>query len=80
MIYVIQYEHLEDELVTSEKDEWHFGKVKEIANKHKLELTDEEFKVFFKLHKSDKDVDWIMHQMSAYKSSFTDALVSYITA
>ena len=80
MIYAIQYEHLEDELVTNEKDKWHFDKVKESANELKLELVDGEFKGFLKIRKSGGDIGWIMHKMSAYKLSFTEALVSYITA
>ena len=71
---------MEDELVTNEQDKWHFDKVKDSANKLKLELTDEEFKGFLKIRKSGKDMGWIMHQMSAYKLSFTDAFISYITA
>ncbi|MED3792465.1 hypothetical protein P4571_08410 [Niallia alba] len=79
MKYVIEYEHLKDDLVTNSTSQWHFDKVKESANKCKLELTDEEFKGFFKLHKSDKNVNWLMHQMSVYNISFANALVSYIT-
>ena len=79
MKYVIEYEHLKDELVTFDNAQWHFNKVKESANKYSLELTDEEFKGFFRLHSSGKDVDWLMHKMSAYKISFVDALISYIT-
>lgn len=79
MKYAIEYEHLKDELVTSEKTERNFNKVKESANKYSLELTDEEFKRFLKLRKSDKDIDWLMNQMSVYKLTFTDALINYIT-
>jgi len=77
MIYVIEYEHLADELVRNERTEWHFKQVKEYANKFNLELTDEEFRGLFTLQKKDKDIGWIMHQMS-YGSTFTDALISYI--
>ncbi len=79
MKYVIEYEHLRDELVTDSKAEWHFNSVKESANKYKLELTDEEFKGFLKLHKANKDINWFMHVMTVYKLSFTEAIISYIT-
>lgn len=79
MEYAIEYENLVDELVTNGQTQWHFNKVKDTANKYRLELTEDEFKGFFKLHTSDKDVNWIMHKMSAYGLSFTDALISYIT-
>lgn len=79
MKYAIEYEHLKDELVTNDKTQWHFNKVKESANRYSLELTDEEFKGFLKLHTSDKDIDWLMHKMSVYRLSFTDALISYVT-
>lgn len=78
MTYDIQYEHLQDELVTNEVTEWHFKKVKESANNYKLELSDDDFKRFFKLSRRDKDIKWLMNQMSAYKLSLIDALVSYI--
>jgi hypothetical protein len=77
--YAIQYEHLKDELVSDSKTEFHFNKVKDNANKYRLDLSDEEFDYFLKLQKSDKDVAWIMRLMSVYKVSFTDALISYIT-
>jgi hypothetical protein len=76
--YVIEYEHLQDELVTNEKSRWYFNKVKDEANKYKLELSDEDFKRFLKLKVSDKDTGWVMHKMSAYEMSLTDALITYI--
>lgn len=79
MKYNILYENLEDELVTNTDTYWHFKNVRENANKYKLELSDYEFKRFFKLSTRDKDIDWLMHQMSAYKLNLVDALVSYIT-
>lgn len=79
MKYKIEYESLKDELATDDKRKWYFNKVKDSANKYSLELSDEDFKRFFKLQVSDKDIDWLMHNMSAYKRSLTDALVSYIT-
>ncbi|GAA0347732.1 hypothetical protein GCM10008931_43780 [Oceanobacillus oncorhynchi subsp. oncorhynchi] len=79
MKYAIEYEHLKDELVTSDKAKWHFDKVKNSANEYSLELSDEEFKRFLKLQKSEKDIGWLMHKMSVYKLSFTDALISYIS-
>ena len=78
MEYAIEYEHLKDELVTSFEWERHFNKVKDSANEYHLELSDEEFKGFLKLHLRDKDVGWLMHKMSVYKLSFTDTLITYI--
>lgn len=77
--YVIEYEHLKDELVTNEKARWNFNQAKDSANKYRLELSDEDFKRFLKLQNANKDVGWIMHKMSVYKLSFTDALITYIT-
>lgn len=79
MKYEIPYEHLEDELVTNENTHWHFKKVRENANNYKLELSDDDFNRFFKLSMRDKDINWLMHKMSAYNLSLVDALVSYIT-
>jgi len=78
MKYAIEYEHLKDELVTSFEWERPFNKVKEAANENHLELSDEEFKGFFKLQLRDRDVDWMMHKMSVHKLSFADALILYI--
>ncbi|WP_255233856.1 hypothetical protein [Bacillus altitudinis] len=88
MKYAIPYDHLEEELVTENtmytleltKLLFHFKKVKESANKYRLELSDEDFKRFFRLHVSGVDIDWIMHIMIKYENSFTDTLVQYITA
>ncbi|KEP26592.1 hypothetical protein BA70_18545 [Bacillus zhangzhouensis] len=87
MKYAIPYDHLEEELVTEgtmytlelSKLLFHFKKVKESANKYRLELSDEDFKRFFRLHVSGVDIDWIMHIISTYEKSFTDTLVQYIT-
>lgn len=79
MTYAIEYEHLKDELVKNSNTEWIFNKVKNSANKYKLELSDEDFNNLFKLQKADKDIEWVMHQMSVYKQTLTDALISYIT-
>lgn len=79
MKYDIPYEHLEDELVTNENTFWHFKNVRENANNYKLELSDDDFKRFFKLSTRDTDIGWLMHQMSVYKLSLVDALISYIT-
>lgn len=79
MRYVIEYEHLKDELVINDRTQWHFNKVKQSANKYRLELTDDEFKGFLRISLSDKDMDWLMHKMSAYKLTFVEALVTYIT-
>jgi len=73
--YDVQYEHLQDELGNG----YNFKKVVELANKNKLELTDEDFKRFLKLAENDKDVKWIMNIMSTYDISFIDTLISYIT-
>lgn len=79
MKYAIQYEHMKDELVTGDpKTKWCFEEVKKGANKNKLELTDEEFRGLFALCRYGKDIGWIMNQMNIYKSTFTDALISYI--
>lgn len=78
MIYAIEYEHLIDELVKNEDTQWHFNKVKNNANKYRLELADEEFEGFLRLSLKDKDISWLMNQMR-YKSTFSEALVSYIT-
>jgi hypothetical protein len=77
--YVIEYEHLKDELVSNEKTKWSFNQVKDNANKNRLELSDEDFKRFFKLQIYNKDVGWLMCKMNTYKLSFTDALIAYIT-
>ena len=79
MIYAIEYEHLKDELITDGKTEWLFNRVKNNANKYKMELTDEDFKRFYKLEKADKDTSWLMGKMSNYDLSITDALILYIT-
>ncbi|APP15628.1 hypothetical protein BS467_07735 [Bacillus altitudinis] len=79
MKYVIPYDHLKDELVTTAKLRWHFEKVRECANKHRLELSDEDFERFFRLHVYSRDIDWIMRLMNKHDRSFLDALVSYVT-
>lgn len=79
MKYDISYEHLEDEFVDKENEQWHFKKVRENANKYKLELTDDDFRRFFKLSLKETDIGWLMHKMSAYNLSLIDALVLYIT-
>jgi hypothetical protein len=78
MKYAIQYEHLKDELAKNSKLGWHFNKVKDSANEFSLELSDEDFKRFFQLHAADIDITWLMHKMSSYKLSLTDALIGYI--
>jgi isopropylmalate/homocitrate/citramalate synthase len=77
--YAIEYEHLADELIANENAKWNFNQVKNNANKYQLELSDEDFKQLFKLQKANKDIEWIMHKMSAYKLTIVEALVSYIT-
>ena len=78
MKYVIDYEHIKEDLVMTNEIEWHFSKVKEAANENHLELSDEEFKGFFKLQLRDKDVEWMMRKMSVHKLSFTSVLITYI--
>ena len=75
MRYTIPYENLADELATGEDAKWRFDKVKDCANKNRLELSDEDFK----LQALHEDIDWIMLRMSRYKLSLVDALVCYIT-
>lgn len=87
MKYAIPYDHLKEDLVTEGTEYilelsrllFHFNKVKESANKYRLELSDEDFKRFFRLHVSGVDINWIMYIMSTYEKSFTDTLVQYIT-
>jgi hypothetical protein len=79
MKYDIPYKHLGDDLVTNKDTHRHFKKVRENANNYKLELSDDDFKRFFKLSMRDKDINWLMHKMSTYNLSLVDALVSYIT-
>lgn len=79
MKYAIEYEHLKEELVTNESSQWCFDEVKDLANKHKLELSDYEFEGFIKLRKAGADVNWLMHKMGTYNNSFSDALISYIS-
>ena len=87
MKYDIRYEHLFDDYCKNPEGEYpwyndkkvyHFKTVVNNANKYKLELSDEDFKLFFELSYRC-DISWIMHQMTAYKLSFKEALVSYIT-
>ena len=78
MKYVLEYEHLKEELVMTNEIEWNFNKVKDGANKHSLELSDEEFKGFLKLQLRRKDIKWIMRKMSVHELSFADALIIYI--
>lgn len=77
--YEIQYEGLYEELVNDSRSSWVFDRVKDYANKYRVELSDEEFSALFRLQNSDRDVDWIVHKMGVYKTSFIDALISYIT-
>lgn len=78
MEYDIKYEHLEDELVTNPSTSFNFKNVRNSANKHRLELSDDDFKRFFKLSMRGKDIDWLMLCMSQYNTSLTDALISYM--
>lgn len=78
MKFIIEYEHLRDELIINEKTKHIFNVVRDNANKYKLELTDDDFRRFFELEENDKDMSWIMHKISVYGLSLTDALISYI--
>jgi len=62
--YAIPYEHLKDELVTDAKTRFYFKEVKNNANEWGLELTDNEFRSFFKLIQADKDISWMMHKIA----------------
>jgi predicted nucleic acid-binding protein len=59
--------------------DWHHERVQKAAEKHLLELSEEDFERFYKLSQTDNDVEWIMGKMSMFGMSFTDALVSYVT-
>lgn len=48
MDYVIPYDHIALEYVIDGKSQWEFEKVRDCANKNRLELSDEEFYHFFK--------------------------------
>ncbi|RYI30545.1 hypothetical protein EVU96_09015 [Bacillus infantis] len=79
MRYVIEYEHLKEDLVKNDRAKWYFDTVKNSANNYRLELSDGDFKRFLKLLLADKDIDWLMCKMSKYNVSFKDALIMYIT-
>lgn len=79
MKYDIKYENLRDELVTSKSSDWHFSNVVDSANKYKLELSEEDFKYLLQMETLDKDIGWVMHKMSVYKTTLTSALISYIS-
>lgn len=76
---VIDYTRLKSELATDDKKDWCFGQVKKSGEKYGLNLSEEDFKRFFKLKVDGQDVDWMMHHMSAYNKSLIDTLVMYIT-
>ncbi len=88
MDYDIKYEHLFDKYCKSSPEGsypyynstniFKFKQVRDSANKHRLELTDEYFELFFRLSQK-ADIDWIMHLMSEYGKTLEEALVSYIT-
>lgn len=81
MKYVIEYEQLKDELVTNDKTRVLFNRVRNYANKYRIELSDEEFKTFFALGKNDHtDIRWMISKMGMYDVPFVDVLVSYIQA
>ncbi|WP_432702453.1 hypothetical protein [Lysinibacillus sphaericus] len=75
----INYTRLKLELATDDKKDWCFDQVKKSAENYGLNLSEEDFKRFFKLKVYDKDVDWMMHKMSACNKTFIDTLVTYIT-
>ena len=82
MKYAIEYEHIKEEFIMTNEYgidiEWHFNKIKDSANEHSLELSDEEFNGFLKLQSRDKDIEWMMRKMSVHELSFTEALIIYI--
>ena len=51
MQYKIDYKLLSDELIVNEKTKDLFNFVRDSANEHSLELSNEEFKSFFRLAK-----------------------------
>lgn len=79
MKYVIPYDHIAEEYVTDGKSLWEFEKVRDCANKYRLELSDVEFYYFLKLFRKDLSIDWIMYRMNELNVSLLDALVSYVT-
>lgn len=82
MEYKIKYQHIFDEYVDANepRTKFLFNEVVESANKYKLELADKDFYRLIELKRKDKDINWIMHQMSLGKGrSLVDALVTYIT-
>lgn len=56
-----------------------YEKVKESITKYSLELSEEDFNRFINLQSRGKDIEWIMHKMSEFNMSLTDALILYIT-
>lgn len=79
MKYVIPYDHIAEEYVIDGKSQWEFEKVRDCANKNRLELSEDDFYKFLTLYRKDIDIDWIMYRMSNFNKSFLDSLVSYIT-
>jgi hypothetical protein len=77
MKYDVQYESVKDDI--NPKDFFWFSRVRDSANKHKVELSDGDFMRLLKLVKRDKDYDWILHQMGVYKKTLIDTLINYIT-
>ena len=73
------YTHLKRDCVTDSQSAWAFECVVNQAIRYELTLSDTDFKHFLKLKRADIDISWLMHQMTAYDQSFTDALVSYVT-
>lgn len=76
MKYEIDYQPVKDGL--TDDDIWDFNKVRDYANEYELELSDDDFMRFLKIHKSDGDVGFLMNQMSTYNQTLTDALVTYV--
>ncbi|MDC6267738.1 hypothetical protein [Lysinibacillus fusiformis] len=75
----IDYARLKSELATDENKDWCFDQVKKSAEKYGLNVSEEDFKRFFKLQVGHKDIDWMMRHMAAYKKTLIDTLVTYIT-
>jgi hypothetical protein len=74
MTYDIKYDWLSDDL----PNDYYFKSLVKKANKYKLELCDDDFKMLYEVEKSEKDVDWILNQMSNYKKTLKKAMLSYI--
>ena len=51
MKYDVNYSYLEDEIIKDSKSRFDFRKVKEEADKNKMELTEEDFEIMKEVNK-----------------------------